>query len=27
VRDFALVLTHPKPCGATAAWCSPIALT
>ena len=27
VREFALVLTHPKPCGATAAWCSPIALT
>jgi kynurenine formamidase len=27
VREFALVLTHPKPRGATGAWCSPIALT
>ena len=27
VREFALVLTHPKLRGATGAWCSPIALT
>jgi kynurenine formamidase len=27
VREFALILTHPKPRGATGAWCSPIALT
>jgi kynurenine formamidase len=27
VREFALILTHPKPRGATAAWTSPIALT
>jgi kynurenine formamidase len=26
VREFALILTHPKPRGATAAWTSPIAL-
>jgi kynurenine formamidase len=27
VREFALILTHPKLRGATGAWCSPIALT
>jgi kynurenine formamidase len=27
VREFALILTHPKPRGATGAWTSPIALT
>jgi hypothetical protein len=27
VREFALVLTHPKVRGATGAWASPIALT
>ena len=26
VREFALILTHPKPRGATGAWTSPIAL-
>jgi kynurenine formamidase len=26
VREFALILTHPKLRGATGAWCSPIAL-
>ena len=26
VREFALVLTHPKLRGASGAWCSPVAL-